>query len=325
MISAYTYSLLVASKVQGIGKKTLHALARDRMFFELELDSVWEHFPELRTLRKGSSVWNEATSKADRDVGAAEARGHFILSSLDAKYPKLLKHIIDRPEILYVNGNPERFSERAIAVVGTREPTRHGIVTAARITSFFAENEWQIVSGLATGIDSVAHQTTLENQGSTVGVLAQGLDSIYPKENKILAEKMVEEGGLLVSEYGYGSRTFPSNFVERDRIQAALARCVVMVQSDEAGGSWHASRAALRYGRHLVIPRPTNDDQVAGEGKIRGNMKIINAPKDEKIRFLKCGLSDLSRVIVIEGKAEYLGLMSTLELACIETQGPKTS
>lgn len=312
MISTYTYNLLVASKVRGVGKKTLHALARDRMFFQLDLEDAWENFPELSELRKGTAAWIDAKAKADKDVEEADRRGHFILSTLDSKYPRLLMKVPDRPEILYVNGDPARLTTRSVAVVGTREPTRHGIVTAARITSFFVENHWQIVSGLAVGIDTIAHQATLAANGSTVAVLAHGLETIYPKENKILADQIVSEGGVLISEYAYGSRTFPSNFVERDRIQAALATCVIMIQSDEQGGSWHASRAALRYGRYLVVPRPTEEDKIAGELKIRGNMKIVARSDSEKMSFLKCGMDDIRRIIILEGKNDYHSLISTL-------------
>ncbi|OFA00171.1 DNA-processing protein DprA [Duganella sp. HH101] len=323
MISSFTYKLLVAGKLPGVGRKTLRDLSSDRMFFELELEELAENFPELKALRKGTAAWSDAKGAADRDVELAEKNGHFILSALDSKYPKLLANVADRPEIIFVRGDPARFTHRSVAVVGTREPTRHGIVTAARITAHFVADQWQIVSGLALGIDTIAHQCTLENKGSTVAVLAHGLDTVYPKENKLLAEQIVEAGGILLSEYAYNSRTFPSNFVERDRIQAALATCVVMVQSDEQGGSWHASRAALRYGRFLVVPRPTDEDQAAREPKIRGNLKIIQSSTTESSKFLKCRPEDINRVVVLEGRNDYELL--ACQLASVLPLGVKPS
>ena len=246
MISEATYKLLLASKLKGVGRQTLRKLSKTRLFFELEPKQWADDFPELRSCTPESISYQLAVASVEKDMAASQTAGGKILSWWDPGYPQLLRDVPDNPVLLYVLGDVHHFSKKAIAVVGTRKPTEHGRKIASRVTSHFASRGWQIVSGLAIGVDTVAHETALEVGSSTIAVLAHGLDSLYPKQNRRLADRIVDKGGLLISEYAYGVSGFPGNFVERDRIQAALACGVIMVQSDETGGSWHASRAALR-------------------------------------------------------------------------------
>lgn len=312
MISTTTYKLLLASKLRGIGRRGLQELAADKLFFRSRVHELGPAVAGIANPAPSAAMLGAAERAANADVEAAEKRGHFIVSLQDQNYPKLLRKLHDRPAILFMSGDPERLSERSVAIIGTREPSTQGEETARRVTQYFAANGWQIVSGLAVGLDTVAHRTALESGGTTVAVLAQGLDKIYPKENAELAEQIVQHGGVLVSEYSYGSQTFPSNFVERDRIQAGLARGVVMVQSDEAGGSWHASRAALRYGRYLIIPSPTDADIKAGHPKVRGNLRILHSSPEDRAAFLKCSVEELKRLRVLESRDDYPSLESTL-------------
>ncbi|MFM0549667.1 DNA-protecting protein DprA [Paraburkholderia sediminicola] len=275
------------------------------LFFQVKLEDWAETFPELAPFQPASLVYEKAVREAEEDIRQASERGHAILCPLDSSYPKLLAQTEDRPALLYVAGDIEKFSLKAIAVVGTREPSEHGIETARRITQFFVHAGWQIVSGLALGLDSVAHKEALNHDGSTVAAMAHGLDAVYPKSNASLADDIVEKGGLLVSEYAYGTPAFSGHFVERDRIQAALAKAVVMAQSDRGGGSLHASRAALRYGRFLIVPVATRADIASGYEKARGNIALTTGSVTEKLSILKCQESDLKRLIVLRSKNDY--------------------
>jgi len=313
MISSRTHRLLLLSKVPGVGRKALQALARDNLLYELSVELLHEEFRQLASFRPGTRVWQEAHERADKDVDEASRRGHFILSIVDPKYPRLMSGVSDRPALLYVRGNVANLTDRAIAVVGTRQPSEHGIRIAERITSFFCDSKYQIISGLAKGIDTIAHATAVTKWSSTVAVLAHGLEHVYPKENVKLADAIVESGGLLLSEYPYFTKSFPGNFVERDRIQAALARAVIMVQSDVSGGSWHASRAALQYGRHLFIPEPTSQDIASGYPKTEGALKIMRDSPSDVATFLRCPEHMLSRLRMISGKHEYADLLSLVD------------
>ncbi|WP_051610668.1 DNA-processing protein DprA [Pandoraea sp. E26] len=275
------------------------------LFFQVKLEELAETFPELAAFQPASLVYEKALREAEEDVRQATEHGHAILCPLDSTYPKLLAQTDDRPALLYVAGDSSRFSSKALAVIGTRKPSLHGIVTAERITEFFVTAGWQIVSGLALGLDTVAHKQTLLHEGSTVAALAHGLDTIYPKENATLAESILKKGGLLVSEYSYKTPSFAGHFVERDRIQAALSRAVVMTQSDKGGGSLHASRAALRYGRFLIVPIATRKDVTTGYEKARGNIALTTGTVQEKTSILKCSESDLERLLILSSKREY--------------------
>lgn len=311
-VSDYTIRVLIASKAKGVGRKTLQALTMEPLFFQVKLEELAETFPELASMQPASLAYEKAVKAAEDDLRQASERGHTILSPLDPSYPRLLAETGDRPALLYVAGDPSRFSSKAIAVIGTREPSEHGVETARRITQYFVKAGWQIVSGLALGLDSVAHTEALQHDGSTVAAMAHGLDAVYPKSNASLADTIVENGGLLVSEYAYGTAAFSGHFVERDRIQAALSKAVVMVQSDRGGGSLHASRATLRYGRFLIVPVATRTDIDNGYEKARGNIALTTGSDTEKLSILKCQESDLERLIILRSRNDYEAIESTL-------------
>ena len=140
-----------------------------------------------------------------------------IVTILDETYPKRLKQIYDKPLYLYTKGNLELLNCNNIAVVGTRQCSDYGKKVAKEIAYNLARNNVCIVSGLAKGIDTYSHIGALGAMGKTIGVLGSGLDNIYPNENKILADKIVENNGLLISEYVIGSKAEKVNFPERNR------------------------------------------------------------------------------------------------------------
>lgn len=305
MISTLTRKLLLASKVKGVGKRTLLGFSEDRLFYELTEYEWYRDIPQLSAFVPSSAAFSDALVLAQADIEQAEKQNCRILSAWDAEYPDLLRTLDDRPPLLYVRGDPANFSKKAVAIVGTRSPSPHGEIVTARISAYFARKGWQVVSGLAKGIDTVAHQVTLQESGSAVAVLAHGLDTIYPKQNANLAQEIIDTGGLLVSEYPFGTPGFPPNFIERDRIQAALSRGVIMVQSGETGGSWHASRAALRYKRWLLVPAPTRRDMSMAHPKARGNYIMVQGTDSEKLEILKCEPAALTQVFPLHSKDDY--------------------
>lgn len=305
VISEITRKLLIASKIKGVGRSTLLELASDRLFYELPLGQWHEHDPQLRGLRPGSSAFAQAVAAAEADIEQADKFSCSIISCADAAYPRILRTLSDRPPVLYIRGDPTTFSDKSVGIIGTRSPSARGQVIAERISAYFARQGWQIVSGLAKGVDAIAHQVAVRERAQAVAVLAHGLDKIYPKENVTLAEKILESGGLLVSEYPFGTPGFASNFIERDRIQAALSRGVVMVQSAETGGSWHACRAAIRYGRPLLVPAPTARDAAEQNPKARGNFLMAFGSQVDKMELLKCAQADLRHLIILKSKNDY--------------------
>lgn len=312
MVSEATFRLLLASKMAGVGKKTLQSWAEDRLFYELPIEDWPLEFPLLKNLLLDQSILNKIKDEVKREVEECRKLNIKIIGLKDKEYPSLLKGTLDRPAILYLKGSVEALKTKSVAVIGTREPSEHGVITAERITSFFSQSGWVIVSGLALGVDTVSHQSALRSGGKTVAVMAHGLEKVYPKKNQRLAAQIVSEGGALVSEYALNTPSYKSNFVERDRIQAALSRGVVMVQSDEVGGSLHASRAILTYGRFLLVPIATRKDIATQHPKIRANLILSDGSSLEKMKILNCSESKLDFLEIIKSKEDYYCLEKKL-------------
>ena len=188
---------------------------------------------------------------------------------------------------------------------------------AERVTEYFVRKGWSIVSGLAKGCDTVAHETAVENGGHTVAVLPCGLHTIVPERNGKLAKRIVESGGALVTEYSFGEGPHPVYYIQRDRIQAGISRGVVMVQSEIEGGSIYASRAILRYGRILAVPRPHPEDIVLRAEEIEVNLILTGNDDTKKYNLLqdsKEGLNDrLKNLFVIKGSKDFDKLNRLLE------------
>ncbi|MDR1058234.1 MAG: DNA-protecting protein DprA [Treponema sp.] len=171
-------------------------------------------------------------------------------------FPQNLQGLKNRPRVLYALGGGELLKNRkAAAVIGTLDPSPEGIAACRELTLALVERGFVIVSGLAAGCDSAAHRACLEAGGSAVAVLAHGLDYCYPASNRGLREAILEQGGLLLSEYPPGTAPRRHYFVARDRIQSGLSLGVVLIQSDVTGGSMHTVGFAEKQGRPVgVIP-----------------------------------------------------------------------
>ncbi len=300
--------------LKGVGPATLRMALNTANFATSSMEAVAKQVPRLAAVMQ-PALWNEALEKAEMQVEQAEKNDARILSVLDPEYPVLLKATKDDPVILFVKGSLAERPEQSVAVIGTREPTKHGVMVAERTTQFLVDSGWSVVSGLALGLDAVAHQATLKAGGHTVAVLAHGLHTVAPSKHKSLAQEILEKGGALISEYRFGVDPRPEFFVKRDRIQAGLAQGVVMVQSDLKGGSLHASRAALDYGRWLAVPEPTQLDADNSEPKVQANALIAAGDFAKMAELLMCSAADVRRVIVLRSRDDYPKLLGTRSLS----------
>ena len=301
-ISDNTVKLLTLSALQGVGTKTLSNLEKLK---DLSSFSVEELVGILALKEISQKDIVLAKEFANKNIEISQNKNHSIISIFDDSYPGILKATEDRPVILYCAGDVKILNQKSLAVIGTREPTEHGQIIASNITKWFSEKGWSIISGLAKGIDSIAHRTAIENHVKTVAVMAQGLEKIYPAENKKLALDIIDNGGLLISEYSYGSHTFRNNFVQRDRIQAGLSAAVLMVQSDLKGGSLHASRSAINYGRYLIIPNQSNRDIINNEPKIQANLTFMNGDSYAIRNLLKVNNFMTDRLLIMKNSNDY--------------------
>lgn len=219
-----------------------------------------------------------------------------VVAKTDKNYPELLKKSEDSPYLLYVKRDKSITgitstkgiknlipTDIAIAVVGTRKMTSYGKEVTERLVTGLVDNDCAIVSGLALGIDAVAHKTAMDAGGFTIAVLGGGLDNIYPPTNRLLAQRMIgSEQGVLVSEYPLGFPYLPQNFPSRNRIIAGLSHGVLVIEGNEKSGTLLTASAAARYGREVfAVPGPiTSLTSKAPHFLIKNGAKLVEKVED---------------------------------------------
>jgi len=193
----------------------------------------------------------KALTMAENEVNrVAEAGGSF-LTPEDESYPERLREIYDPPAVLWIRGNAELLARPGIAVVGTRQPSPYGSGMAEMLSRDLANRRLTILSGMARGVDTAAHKGALEAGGKTVAVWGTGIDVIYPKENKKLAESIVASGGTIVSEYPLGTFPAPQNFPIRNRILSGMSIGVLVIEAGEYSGTRITARCAMEQNRDV--------------------------------------------------------------------------
>ncbi len=192
-----------------------------------------------------------AWAAAIDEEGRIKEQQASFLTPEDTNYPERLLEIYDPPAVLWVRGDVRLLSRPGIAVVGTRQPTPYGSGMAEMLSRDLARRGMLIMSGMARGIDSCAHKGALEAGGATVAVWGTGIDVIYPKENKKLAEQIVAQGGAIVSEFPLGTFPAPQNFPIRNRTLSGMCIGVLVVEAGEYSGTRITARCALDQGRDV--------------------------------------------------------------------------
>ncbi|MGD0922996.1 MAG: DNA-processing protein DprA [Terriglobia bacterium] len=215
--------------------------------------------------------------EAEKELEAAAKVQCQLLTFACDDYPPLLKQIPDSPLVLYVHGDVKVLSQHAVAIVGTRRPTAYGSQVAHRLAHDLAERQLVIVSGMARGIDSAAHHGAVEAKGKTVAVFGSGADVIYPRENRRLAEKIMETGAV-VSEFPLGTAPTPENFPIRNRIISGLSLGVMVVEAAEYSGSLITARLALEQNREVfAVPGNVTSAQSFGPNHlIKQGAKLVD-------------------------------------------------
>ncbi len=222
--------------------------------------------------------WEQVESILD----ATKKTGSKILTIYDKKYPNLLKQIYDPPILIWYKGDIELLNEPGIAVVGTRNTSTYGKKIAKELTTELCKSGLCIFSGLAHGIDSVAHYAALETEGRTVAVLGSGIDWIYPSRNKGLANAIVKSEGLVITEYPPGTKPDAGNFPVRNRIVSGLSLGTVVIESGIQGGSMITAELALDQNREVfAVPHPINSASGTGcNYLIKNGAKLVQTVDD---------------------------------------------
>ncbi len=247
------HAWLALALTPGIGpRRILHAVERcgcaDRVLHLplTELEALQFPAQAVQFIASG-----EAAHAADQELEKLAGSGVTILTWRDEAYPERLREIFDPPALLWVRGDASLLSRPIIAVVGTRHPTPYGTGMAEKLARDLALRGIIVLSGMARGVDTAAHKGAIAAKRPTVAVWGTGVDVIYPKENKSLAEQIVAGGGAILSELPLGTFPAPQNFPRRNRILSGMSVGVLVIEAAEYSGTRVTARCALEQNREV--------------------------------------------------------------------------
>ena len=224
--------------------------------------------------------------RAEEEIKFIEKNGITPLYYLDENYPHRLKHCMDSPILLYTRGTADFNCDKVVSIVGTRRATEYGREICDKIVADLAELGILVISGLAYGIDTQSHKSALKYGLKTIGVLAHGLDRLYPQQNRSLAEKMLEQGGLVTD---FTSKTNPDreNFPKRNRIVAGLCDALIVIESAKRGGALITANIANSYSRDVfALPGKVNDKYSEGCNFLIKTNKASLMQSAEDIKYI---------------------------------------
>ena len=245
---------IVLNQVGGIGPVRVRALCEALGSPEAVLASSPAELSAVK--RVGPKVAEAIVSQrggldAGREEAAAAKLGARLVTPVEAEYPEPLKNIYDPPLCLYVRGTLEKKDAQALAIVGTRRASHYGMAQADRLAYQVSKAGFVVVSGLARGIDTVAHKAALKAGGRTLAVLGGAMDKLYPPENRELAEEIVAHGAL-ISEFPLGREPDRTTFPYRNRVVSGLSKGVLVVEAGMDSGAMNTAEQALEQGRSVM-------------------------------------------------------------------------
>jgi DNA processing protein len=256
--------LLLLENLAGIGPATIEEIitylnrgisfpSTDDGIVKL-LKEVKKTYPRLKM--PNAETVAKARKSSEQIMLESEKNGISIITYLDESYPAMLRSIPDKPLLLHFKGNLSALESPTVAIVGTREPSAYTKQEGRIISEDFVKGGFTIVSGLALGCDTIAHEAATAQSKPTVAVMAGGLHNIYPNENTALAIRILEAGGLLISECPFGKNPARSSFKLRNRIQTGLSRGVIVLETGLTGGTMHTVEYARQQHKPLACMYP---------------------------------------------------------------------
>ena len=276
--------ILILLNINRLGKKTINKILEkgvpENTDSQKILDFLNKNKLEIKRIPNVNIEDIELAKKKCNDIIKKCDRYNIkMITILDNDFPQKLRNIEDNPLLLYYKGNLECIKEnKALAIVGTREPTLHGQKIAYRLGHIISENKFVVISGLAIGCDKFAHLGCIENNGKTVAVMPCGLDVVYPKENTELFERILENDGCIISEYSPGKKIFKNQFVERDRLQSALSLGVLVVETKVNSGTFHTINYA--FNQKKIVGCYRHNTKYINQESVKGNLKLL---KDSRV------------------------------------------
>lgn len=259
---------IALTRVPGIGcvhaKILVEQLGSAEQIFKTSVSRL-ERIEGIGSIRARQIHSFKRYEEIEKEIGFVEKFGIRTFFLNDADYPRRLLNCYDPPTLLYFKGTAELNASRVVGVIGTRNYTEYGRYLTQKLVESLAAHQVTIISGLAFGIDALAHQSSLKYNIPTVGVLAHGLDRIYPSEHHAMARDMVNSGGGLLTEFPAGTKPDRHHFPTRNRIVAGLCDCMVVIESGIKGGSMLTANLANGYHRDVfAFPARITDSKSAG-------------------------------------------------------------
>lgn len=309
--------LFLLNSIEGIGPLKILSLYSKLQSFENIFNA------NIRTLVKIEGINNTLASKIiaqkkNKELFREKLEAQLerlsrvngnIMTFWDTDYPFLLKNIYYPPIILYTIGKFNEKDKFSIAIVGTRNPTLYGKLTAEKFSTELVDKSITIVSGLARGIDSVAHSTAIKTGGRTIAVIGSGLDVIYPPENKKLFGEICETG-MIISEYELGAKPDAQNFPKRNRIISGLSLGSLIIETKLNGGAMQTAAYAIDQNREVfAVPGNINTPQAEGPNTLiqRNEAKLVTSA-DDILNELRIFEDKSTNVVIKKSKAENLDL-----------------
>lgn len=267
------------NNLQPLVNRLLHGLLRGEGVIALQrrFQKARMELPELSLAELLDRLLEADTAVVDY-MEKLKARNIRITTVLDDDFPRMLRHIPDPPLALFFSGELQTLHRPAISVVGSRSCTTYGLQTTSALAGALARMGFVIVSGLALGIDARAHGASLEVSGRTAAVLGSGVDRIYPWEHRELARRIIDGGGVILSEFPPGSAPKPFHFPIRNRLISGLSHATIVVEAKARSGSLITARHCLDQGRELfAVPGPIHRASSLGTNRLisRGEAQLL--------------------------------------------------
>lgn len=282
------------SRIEGLGPIKIKSLLEKYKTPE----KIWNLTKQelMKTKGIGENIANSILKKEYREnlgqyIKYMEKYNIGIITINDQDYPKNLLHIYDTPPILYYKGDKELLHTNIIAMVGCRECSDYGKEVSIKFSQKLAQNGITVISGMAKGIDSYSHIGCIKAKGKTIAVLGNGIDIIYPKENRLLYDKILSTGGLILSEYVIGTKPSKLSFPARNRIISGLSKGVIVVEAKEKSGTLNTVDFALEQGKEIfVIPgNITSNNSASTNELIKQGANCVTCVEDilnhESLKF----------------------------------------
>jgi len=305
-------------RVSGVGPKTFQKLLLAFASPEAILNASNSSLKKIGisdSLANAITSYDKNLTVPDVEWLEAEENHHIITLECD-KYPALLKQINSPPPLLYVHGNLSILNDPQLAVVGSRNPTQGGKTTAYDFAHHLAKTGLCISSGLALGVDGIAHQGAVDANAPTIAVIATGIDRVYPAKHRQLAHDIVEKGAI-ISEFPIGVQAKPENFPRRNRIISGLSHGTLVIEAALQSGSLITARTSMEQGREVfAIPGSIHNPLARGcHQLIRQGAKLVETAEDilEEMAPLIELNNIISQQLNVNPKTEQLGLIESAE------------